>query len=39
MIAAVLSGFILAVLVPAIERVTKSVTGWVLALLPLALFG
>ncbi|HLA43834.1 MAG TPA: putative monovalent cation/H+ antiporter subunit A [Aggregatilineales bacterium] len=37
MLLAVLSGFIVAFLVPYIHHVTRHVTGWILALLPLAL--
>ncbi len=38
MLLAVLSGFILALLAPAIHQVTRRFTGWLLALLPLGLF-
>ena len=37
MLLAVLSGFIVALFVPLIQRVTRGATGWILALLPLSL--
>ncbi|MCB0156317.1 MAG: putative monovalent cation/H+ antiporter subunit A [Anaerolineae bacterium] len=37
MITAVLSGFVLALFVPIIQRVSRTATGWVLSLLPLSL--
>ena len=37
MLAAVLSGFILAIFVPLIQKIGRGATGWILALLPLGL--
>ena len=39
MLLAVLSGFALALIAPALHRFTRDLTGWLLALLPAALFG
>lgn len=38
MLLAVLSGFLLALVAPAIHRITRNLTGWLLALLPVGLF-
>ncbi len=38
MLIAILSGFALAVLAPFLYKITRGVTGWLLALLPLSLF-
>ncbi len=38
MLVAVFSGFLLALFMPALHRVTKNLSGWLVALLPLSLF-
>ncbi|MCB0182092.1 MAG: NADH-quinone oxidoreductase subunit L, partial [Anaerolineae bacterium] len=39
MLLAVLSGFVLALLAPWLYKIGRDATGWILAILPLALFG